>query len=125
MSKIVNLFEGSAMETLANSTEGSGIFRNKKLFIPDGIEKRNTARNSTVIHPKEKDTIYIKRHLLKTRGVTTLTRSINNDTVNAMKLIQKIEKNKSLKQTKKLENVNLTDLIQQTNKDFKVALYSL
>ncbi|CAI2369885.1 unnamed protein product [Moneuplotes crassus] len=124
--KIVNLYEGSMMELLATSTQGSGLIRNNKHVISHRpYDKKISARNSGYIDPNEREKIYIKRHLLKTRGVTALTKSVNIDTSTAITLINDIEKKKTMKDAKKLENIDLRRLIQKTNKDFKIALYKL
>ena len=70
-------------------------------------------------------TIYLKRHLLKTRGISSLTRSFNNDTNTVMHLMNRIEKKQFYIENKQLENINLSKIITETSKGFKVALYDL
>lgn len=124
--QIVNIFEGSMMELLANSTQGSGLIRNRKHMMSHSIEGRNnTSRDQDFFDPNHREKIYIKRHLLKTRGVTALTKSINRDTSDAMKMIRDIQGQETNRRNNKLENVDLSKLIQQTNKDFRVAMYDL
>lgn len=127
-SKIVNMFEGSAMQTLANQTHHSGLVSSISKFnqVKEVGDYNHSARTKSVRRNDEgKDDIYIKRHLLKTRGLTALTRSINNDTKDAIQQIGRIERHRTSKLNKKLENVNLSKLIQDTNKEFKIALYDL
>ena len=41
-----------------------------------------------------RDTIYIKRHLLKTRGITSFTRFLNQEAETAINFIEEIETQK-------------------------------
>ncbi|CAI2381041.1 unnamed protein product [Moneuplotes crassus] len=124
--KVVNLVEGPMMQLLACSSTGSGLINDQKNELPRGALNRNfTTRNSSCVDPDDKDKIYIKRHLLKTRGVTAITKSINADTSEAFKRIRQIQKKKSQKDTKKLEKIDLSKMIQKTNKEFNIALYDL
>lgn len=127
-SKIINMFEGSAMQTLANQTQHSGLVSSISKFNPikEVGDYNHSARAGSVRrYDENKDDIYIKRHLLKTRGLTALTRSINNDTKDAIQQIGRIERHRSSKTNKKLESINLSKLIKDTNKEFKIALYDL
>lgn len=79
-SKVVNLMEETAFQLFCNSANTSGMFNSVTRFAHAGAEQRNyTAREDFRIpQHTDEDTIYIKRHLLKTRGITSLTRSIND-----------------------------------------------
>ena len=63
-----------------SSANTSGMFNSISRFANTGMDQRNyTAREDVRIQQQADDeTIYIKRHLLKTRGITSLTRSIND-----------------------------------------------
>jgi hypothetical protein len=118
-SRIVNMFEGSAMDVFAHQSNYSGL-------VPSFSKIDESHRNSgSVKHNKDKDSIYIKRHLLKTRGVTALTRSMNNNAKNTITQINRIERHRSSQNNKKIEKVNLEELINDTKKEFKIALYEL
>jgi hypothetical protein len=119
-SRIINMFEGSAMDVFAHQSNYSGL-------VPSFSKVDESHRNSgsVKLNNKEKDAIYIKRHLLKTRGVTALTRSMNNNAKNTIAQINRIERHRSSQNNKKIEKVNLQELINDTKKEFKIALYDL
>ena len=45
--KIVNLFEGSAMDLLGNYTQGSRLVTNTSRFLEKGVNSKNAAKNFT------------------------------------------------------------------------------
>ena len=96
-SKIVNLFEDSTINLMSQTSQRSGIFRGIINFnnkINDNSYK--TTRDWSIKEIEgNRETIYIKRHLLKTRGITAFTKCVNQDAESAISLIDQIEKQKN------------------------------
>jgi hypothetical protein len=125
-SKIVNLFEGSAFQLISQSSKGSAFQASINRITKEEKPVNKTVRDSLMKFREVQDErIYLKRHLLKTRGISSLTRSFNNETSTVINIMNRIEEKRNSKIEKKLEKVNLAKIIQDTSKGFKVALYDL
>lgn len=110
--------EGSAISLLSETSKGSHIFTNINKYTDRRIEtEHQSARESLIrLQQTKDDIIYIKRHLLKTRGLSGLTRSINEETSTAIRLMNTIERKRNSKEFEKMAKVNLSKKIRQTTK---------
>jgi hypothetical protein len=113
-SRIINMFEGSAMDIFANKSNYSGLVPSHSKVSTGKIDESDRNSGSVKLGNKDKESIYIKRHLLKTRGVTALTRSMNNNAKNTITQINRIERHRSSQNNKSIEKVNLEELINET-----------
>lgn len=95
-SKIVNIFEDSTMSLKSQINPQTGIFSGIRKFSQnnDGSSYTSINNRSFKSIDNNRDAIYIKRHLLKTRGITSFTKYINNEAETAIKFIDELEKHK-------------------------------
>lgn len=120
------MFEGSAFQLISKSSKGSAFKASINRINDEGKPLNKTVRDSLIKLKEVQDNkIYLKRHLLKTRGISSLTRSFNKETSTVINIMNKIEEKRNSKVEKKLEKVNLAKIIEDTSKGFKVALYDL
>jgi len=125
--KIMDLDDETACNLISQNSRGSGLMSSIDKFRKNAELSSNSINQDSPNKSKvdNNGTIYLKRHLLKTRGISSLTRSFNNDTNTVMHLMNRIEKKQFYIENKQLENINLSKIITETSKGFKVALYDL
>ena len=102
----------------------SGYHKMSRRMISGNDSYEIPGMNTLRFDVNQSNNIHIKRHLLKTRGLSSITRSINKEAQTAISLINNYERRKS-QTNSKVESVDLSKLIKETSIGLKTALYDL